>query len=358
MKSIIKHTNINIKTATPGTFYFGIDPTGHHLHLGHLIVIKLAIMLMNNRWKCIVVIGGFTGSIGDPTDKSSTRTRISYEDILLRQNTIIHELKTILSPYDVTFVNNIDWLREIKIDTFMKFLSHVTLSPKLSNHTVAQRLNNNKPVTMQEFLYPELQAYDFMHLYSKYNVTLQIGGGDQWGNISQGLHIMNRINNTDNFYGAVTHLLTHKGKKMGKTTGNSVNLFSDINDFIGYIHTFPQDTLEQLASMFETKIDVRDVTVAILSIIYHQNDVNIYVDKYYEKLNAHEPYRDFRIVKCNEKLSNVVASVFDISKSEAKKLISDGHVTVNNMKTVDNITLVSKIHKVTIYKYFIYFIKI
>lgn len=221
-------SNDNCWSINNGTFYFGVDPTGPGLHIGHMLPISMALDLIDMGFKAIILVGGFTGSVGDPTGKLQTRKQLGADHIEDFSKGILNDLKQIFRD-NVIFVNNNDWLSKMTIGDFMWFANKLSVNKKLHLDIFNTRLSNQSPLFMNEFLYPDLQAIDFWHLYNQYKCTIQIGGQDQWGNISYGVHAMNRLCNEQEFVGITTKLLENKGKKMGKSENNCVFVRDHIN---------------------------------------------------------------------------------------------------------------------------------
>lgn len=201
--------------------YFGIDPTGRGIHFGHLLGVSLLIELIKQKVDVIILVGGFTASIGDPTDKAQTRKKQEYDTIQSHSKGILQDLKHIFRPYksQVRFVNNKQWLNKMSMNDLLEIGYKISMNKQLSMDTFEKRISNHMPLTLTEFLYPELQLMDFIHLNKKYGCNIQIGGQDQWGNISFGVHYLKSISGQENIFGICTPLITSGGKKLGKSEG-------------------------------------------------------------------------------------------------------------------------------------------
>ena len=205
------------------TFYIGIDPTADSLHIGHYSsVIAMTKRLLDAGHHPIIIAGGGTGLIGDPKPNLE-RPMISKEAVLKNIEGIKKQLDKILGT-DIKIINNADWLLQMNaIDFLRDYGKHFNINYMLSKDTVKRRLDLG--ITYTEFSYMILQSIDFLKLYEKYGVTLQIGGQDQWGNITSGLELIRKIHGIDTkCYGMTMPLITRAdGTKFGKSeSGKSV----------------------------------------------------------------------------------------------------------------------------------------
>lgn len=205
----------------PVTFYVGFDPTAKNLHIGHLFWIRLVRNLKIAGHNPIVLCGGGTAKIGDPTWKDKERSMLGYEVIQDNINSIISNLTRLIG--DVKMVNNDDWLSKLNYLEFLRdYGSMFSINRMLSMDSVSERLKRQQHLSFLEFNYALLQAYDFLHLFDVENCKLQIGGADQWSNIISGVDIIRRVKGKD-AYGLTMPLLTNaNGIKMGKTVGGAV----------------------------------------------------------------------------------------------------------------------------------------
>lgn len=209
--------------------YLGIDPTADSLHIGHLCGIMMLRHFQLCGHKPIVLIGGATGMIGDPSGKSEERNLLDVATINHNLKAIKKQLRKFLdfspsAPNAAEIVNNYDWTRRL---TFLEFSrdigKHITVNYMMSKDSVKKRLGNDSSIGMSftEFTYQLLQGYDFLYLYRNKNCRLQMGGSDQWGNITTGTELIRRIDKGEAF-GITCPLITKAdGSKFGKTeTGN------------------------------------------------------------------------------------------------------------------------------------------
>ncbi len=210
--------------------YVGIDPTADSLHIGHLVGIMMLKHLQRAGHRPIALIGGATGMIGDPSMKSQERVLIDEDTLRHNQECIRRQLAKFLdfdsdAPNHAILVNNYDWMKGYGFLNFIRDIGkHITVNYMMAKDSVKKRLaaNADHGMSFTEFSYQLLQGYDFLHLYETEGCRLQMGGSDQWGNITTGTELIRRINGGEAF--AITCPLITKadGTKFGKTEGGNV----------------------------------------------------------------------------------------------------------------------------------------
>jgi len=212
--------------------YIGFDATADSLHIGSLIQIMMLRWLQRTGHKPLPLMGGGTTKIGDPSGKDESRQLITSEII----NDNINGIQKVFEKYlsfgesstDAKIINNAEWLDKLNYIEFLRDIGkHFTINRMISMESVKLRLDREQPLTFLEFNYMLLQAYDFMELNNRYDVSLQMGGSDQWGNIVNGIDLTRRLNKKSVF-GLTTPLLTKAdGSKMGKSANGAIWLNSD-----------------------------------------------------------------------------------------------------------------------------------
>ncbi len=214
--------DINDILNTQQTVYCGFDPTGDSLHVGHLLPIIILKHFENYGHKNIALVGGATGLIGDPSGKKEERKLNSKETILNYSSLIKEQLVHYLDEKNTTFVNNIDWFGKISaIDFLRDYGKNFGINYMINKDSVSSRLE--KGLSYTEFSYTIIQAMDFAHLYENYDCKIQIGGSDQWGNITSGLELIRKRNEEAKAYGLTIPLVTKSdGTKFGKTEGGAI----------------------------------------------------------------------------------------------------------------------------------------
>ncbi len=228
-------------TASDGvvTGYIGYDCTAPSLHVGNLISILMLRRLQQAGHRPIVVIGGGTTKVGDPSGKDESRQLLTQEKIDENKKTIRATFERFLTfgdgPTDAIMVDNDDWLSKLNYIEFLRdYGRHFSVNRMMSFDSVKLRLEREQPLSFLEFNYMILQAYDFLELNRRYNCTLQMGGSDQWGNIVNGIDLTRRTDQKS-AYGLTTNLLTTaSGAKMGKTAQGAVWLNDDLLSVYDY----------------------------------------------------------------------------------------------------------------------------
>ena len=211
------------------TAYVGIDPTADSLHIGHLCSVMMLKHFQRCGHKPIVLVGGATGMIGDPSGKSDKRNLLDEDTLRHNQEAIRLQLQKFLdfvddAPNAAELVNNYDWMKDVTFLDFARNIGkHITVNYMMSKDSVKRRLNGEFSAGMSftEFTYQLLQGFDFLHLYRTRNCKLQMGGSDQWGNITTGTELIRRIEQSEAFALTCPLITKADGTKFGKTeTGN------------------------------------------------------------------------------------------------------------------------------------------
>ncbi len=271
------------KQVVPG--YIGFDATAPSLHVGSLVQIMLLRRLQQTGHKPVVVMGGGTTRIGDPTGRDESRKMLSDEAIeanIASIRTIFERFLTFGDgPTDAVMVNNHDWLGKLGyIELLQQVGTHFTINRMLSFDSVKLRLEREQPMTFLEFNYMILQGYDFRHLARAMGVRLQMGGSDQWGNIVNGIELTRRMDGQE-VYGVTTPLLTTAdGAKMGKTAAGAVWLNDDalpaydfwqywrnaddrdVGKFLRLFTDLPLDEIARLEALQGSEINAAKIVLA------------------------------------------------------------------------------------------------
>lgn len=205
--------------------YCGFDPTGRSLHLGHLLQLLTLKRFLNNGHRVIVLLGGATGLIGDPSGKSEERPLLTKKELLKNKKKIKEQIEKILingkGKKKVLILDNYWWHSKFKFLDFLREVGkHFTISYLLAKESVKNRLEAG--ISFTEFSYNLLQAYDFYYLFKNFHCELQIGGSDQWGNITSGIDLIKKLENKE-VYGFTLPLITSStGEKFGKSSGKAL----------------------------------------------------------------------------------------------------------------------------------------
>ena len=343
-------------------FYIGFDATADALHAGSLVQLRAIKTLIKHGHQAIVLLGGGTTKIGDPSGKDASRQILTYETI--QKN--IENFKRIFEHYfrdfkeNIKFINNDQWLDKLNYIEILRDLgSQVSINRMLTFESVKERLKREQSLSFLEFNYMILQSYDFLHLNKHENCELQIGGSDQWGNIVLGMEIISKINKKDAF-GLTTPLLTTStGKKMGKTEQGAVwidqNKYSSY-DFYQYWRNVDDNDVEKLLLIF-SDLDKEEIKILIKEDINNAKKKLAYfvTTDCHSESSAQEAEEKARSIFENNSFDNIDEINFKIdsklidtltsnstvsSKSEAKRLIEGGGMKIDDDQINDiNLTI-------------------
>ncbi|MDC3083243.1 tyrosine--tRNA ligase [Pelagibacteraceae bacterium] len=362
---IYQHIDIenldNLMSKNKISGYIGFDITSDSLHVGSLIQLMLLHWLDFYGHQSIALIGGGTTLIGDPSGKDETRKILSKKEI----DGNINNIERIFSRFinfqnNSLIINNYDWLSNLNyIDFLREFGSRITLNKMLTFDSVKSRLDREQPLTILEFNYMLLQAYDFYYLNKNHNCVLQMGGSDQWGNILTGVDLIKKINKKEAF-GITSPLITNSdGSKMGKTADgatwlnkqkiSSLDFFQfwrnindqDVSRFLYLFTKLPLDEIKKLSSLKNQEINEAKKILAyeVTKIVRGAEDAN-------EALEIADNTFNSKIV--DQRLPNISQNEYDIkndnftildaieklklanSRSEVKRLIKSDGIKIND----------------------------
>lgn len=360
------------------TFYLGIDPTADSLHIGHFFALMMFRHLQEAGHKGIVLIGGATAMVGDPSGKSDMRKMITKETV--EKN--LEEVKTLVRRFVRTdgenaaiIVNNGDWINPYDYISFMRDVGiHFNVNKMLSADAYAKRMEAGG-LTFLEMGYMLMQAYDFVHLNKEFGCTLQIGGSDQWGNIVAGIDLGRRMKfaeegetEEDNeMFGLTCPLLmTKDGKKMGKTESGALWVAREKTttfDFYQYFYNVGDDDVESLLKLFTFKptdeiehLCTTDIIKAKRTMAYevtklvHGEEAADEVIKAVETLYSDKvDYDNVPSIDLEKSLLELGINVLDLlvltdlfsSKGEARRMVQQNGVSINGHKVTieDTLTL-------------------
>ncbi len=271
-------TVADILDGTKRTVYLGIDPTADAIHIGNLVPFMLLNHIMNDGHRVILLLGGGTALIGDPSGRDTERELASVEKIT-DQCAVMEKGIRAVSTGDITFVNNYEWLSKLSALDFMRDVGkHFTVNAMIKKESVAKRMESENGISYTEFSYSLLQAYDYLHLHQTHNADVQIGGSDQWGNLVAGIDLIRRVTG-DTTYALTMPLVVDKatGKKFGKSMGNAVWLSDhkttpyELYQFwlntsdesvVDYLKLFTFLSLDDIAAIAETHTNDKSLRLA------------------------------------------------------------------------------------------------
>ena len=350
--------------------YIGFDCTAQSLHVGSLLQIMCLRLLQKHGHRPIVLLGGGTTRIGDPSGKDKTRKIL--EEIKIEENikSIEKILKKFLNTDDEKtspiFVNNYSWLKNLNYISFLRDIGkHFTINKMLSFDSVKLRLEREQSLSYMEFNYMILQAYDFLELNKNQNCLLQIGGSDQWGNIVNGVELIKRYSSNE-AYGLTTGLITlASGAKMGKTENGAIWLdkkfFSvfeywqfwrntDDRDVLKFLKMFTDLKLNEIESISNENINQQKIILAneATSMLHGAKEAeeaeNIAKNSFLENSSG-ENLPDTKINNFNfdNDIINLISTIDkNLSKSEIRRLIKSHGIKINNETVYDEKFKISK----------------
>ena len=363
------------------TLYIGFDPTAASLHVGSLLPMMALARMQRFGHSPIAIVGGGTGMIGDPSGKTSERQLLTVEQIDLNLAGIRAQLAKVLvfdAPSNpARIVNNADWLRPLNYLDFLRDIGkHFTINYMLAKESVKRRIDQEDGISYTEFSYLMLQSYDFLTLFDRYQCTLQMGGSDQWGNITAGCELVRRLR-AGKAHGLVMPLVTtSSGVKFGKTEAGAVWLDpaltspfrfyqfwvnTDDRDAVRYLKFFTfftRDEIEALEAEMHTapekRAAQRALARAVTAIIHGQEAVEraehasgLLFGERISELDVDDIIAVFDDVPSTdvgiERLTGegmaiadiLVATTLAASKGEAMRLVKGGGVYVNNRRVAD-----------------------
>jgi tyrosyl-tRNA synthetase len=364
-----------LAAAGPITAYIGFDATASSLHAGSLVQIMLLYWLQKTGNKPIVLMGGGTTKVGDPTFKDTQRPLLTDEQIQSNMDGIKNVFNNFLTfgdgKTDAILVNNDDWLSGFGYIEFLRtFGTHFTINRMLTFDSVKLRLEREQPMTFLEFNYMLMQAVDFRELNSKYDCVLQMGGSDQWGNIINGVELTRRINSKAAF-GLTTPLLTTaSGAKMGKTVGGAVWLNADalspydywqywrnaedadVGKFLRLFTDLPMDEIARLEKLEGAEInDAKKILADAATRMVHGADAAVTArdtaQKAFEQgiLSTDLPTVEIETATLEEGIMLAALATrigLTTSNGEARRLAQGGGLRVNDVAINDGNQLVTK----------------
>ncbi len=343
------------------SFYLGIDPTADSLHVGHFVSLMVANYLQKCGHRPVILVGGGTATIGDPSGKTDMRKMLSREEI----NHNVECLKKQISKF-VSFegenaaiiVNNADWLLDLKFVDFVREIGSLfSVNKMLAAECYKKRLETG--LTFFEMSYMLMQSYDFLHLYNEYGCKLEIGGNDQWSNIIGGVNLIRKIGKDDSFGLTFKLLTTKEGKKMGKTEKGALWLSPEktspyefyqywrnvedesVENVFNMLTFLPTDKIKELSSVKDERINEAKKILAfeITKLVHGEEEAK----KAEEAANALFNGSGNLENMPSTKIDNANISILDAlilsglapSKGQARTLINQGGISLNDSKITD-----------------------
>ncbi len=344
------------------TFYIGFDPTADSLHVGHFLGLMVMAHMQRAGHRPICLVGGGTGTVGDPSGRTDMRKMLTDEDIEYNCNRFKEQMARFIDFSDdkALIVNNGDWLRKLNYIELLRDVGpHFTVNRMLTAECYKNRME--KGLTFLEFNYMIMQSYDFLELHRRYNLKLEMGGDDQWSNIIGGVELTRRKTG-DAVYGLTFTLLTKSdGKKMGKTAGGALWLDKEktpVYDFYQYwrnvddadvekclaLLTFlPMEEVHRLGSLQDAAINEAKKVLAyeVTKLVHGQEEADkaqAAAEAVFGGSGSNENMPTIQLTAENEgqKLLDILvgAQVFE-SKGEGRRLIKQNGLSLNDAKVAD-----------------------
>lgn len=355
--------------------YCGFDPTGTSLHIGSLLPILGLVRFQQAGFKPIILVGGATGMIGDPSGKDSERKLLGPEEIEANARGIEAQLRRFLDfdrgACSAQVVNNAEWFSRYCIVDFLRDIGkHFSLAPMLAKEAVKSRMEVG--ISYTEFSYILLQAYDFLHLFDTFGCRIQVGGQDQWGNITAGIDLIRRLRGKEAFGVTLPLLTTSSGKKFGKSEAGTVWLDGELTspyqfyqylintsdeDVISYLKFFTLLSLEEIEEYAqgvrahpEKREAQQRLAWEVTRLVHGEDQAQVArnasavlfggeikgcSDRMLEEIFADVPRADFSLGALSAGIDLVEALVACravASKGEARRLLNQNGVSLNNEK--------------------------
>ena len=342
-------------------FYIGIDPTADSLHVGHFVSLMVASHMQKCGHKPIILVGGGTATIGDPSGKTDMRKMMTRGQINHNVDCIKKQVEKFISfegENKAIIVNNADWLLDLKFVDFVREIGSLfSVNKMLSAECYKQRLETG--LTFFEMSYMLMQSYDFLYLYNKYGCKLQMGGNDQWSNIIGGVDLIRKIGKDDSFGLTFKLLTTKEGKKMGKTEKGALWLDStkttpyefyqywrniedsSVETVLKMLTYLPMDEVNRLSSLKDEQINEAKKVAAfeITKLIHGEEEAKKAEEASNALFSGNGSLENMPSIKLDDinilLVDSIVIAGIAPSKGQARTLITQGGISLNDEKITD-----------------------
>ena len=342
-------------------FYIGIDPTADSLHVGHFVSLMVASHMQKCGHKPIILVGGGTATIGDPSGKTDMRKMLSREELDYNVECLKRQIEKFVSfegENAAIIVNNADWLLDLKFVDFVREIGSLfSVNRMLAAECYKQRLETG--LTFFEMSYMLMQSYDFLYLYNKYGCKLQMGGNDQWSNIIGGVELIRKIGKDDSFGLTFKLLTTKEGKKMGKTEKGALWLDpkktspyefyqywrnvedGSVENVFNMLTFVPIEKIKELSAYQDEKINEAKKILAyeITKLIHGEEEAKKAEEAANALFNGQGNLDNMPTVKVDTTnisiLDAILLTGIAPSKGQARTLINQGGISLNDEKVTD-----------------------
>ena len=342
-------------------FYIGIDPTADSLHVGHFVSLMVASHMQKAGHKPIILVGGGTATIGDPSGKTDMRKMLSREDINKNVEGIKKQIEKFVNfegDNGAIIVNNADWLLDLKFIDFVREIGSLfSVNKMLAAECYKQRLETG--LTFFEMSYMLMQSYDFLYLYNNYGCKLEMGGNDQWSNIIGGVDLIRKIGKDDSFGLTFKLLTTKEGKKMGKTEKGALWLDSNktspyefyqywrniedssVENVLKMLTFLPIEKINELSNLKDEKINKAKKIAAfeITKLVHGEEEAKKAEEASNALFNGQGNLDNMPTTKIESADISILDAIITCgiapSKGQARTLINQGGISLNDEKVSD-----------------------
>lgn len=345
-ESIVNNRPLKIK--------FGLDPTAPDVHLGHTVVINKLKQFQDFGHKIQIIIGDFTGKIGDPSDREATRKQLTDEEVIYNAKTYFEQISKIINKENIEVFYNSKWLKQLDLTEVLNIASSITLSRLLERKDFTNRFNNNKPIALHEFFYPLMQGYDSVAL----ECDIEIGGTDQLFNLLMGRHLQSYYQQQEQVVLTLPLLEGLDGvQKMSKSKNNYVGIDESPKDMYGKLMSYPDNLMEKYINLvthynienkkslienikrneIHPKTAKMQIAKHIVAIYHGEKEAEIAEQEFNNVFGKNALPKDIDEVKLDSgnydtcTLLTEYLSLFN-SKSEARRMVANDGVKINGKK--------------------------
>lgn len=340
------------------SIYQGFDPTAPTLHIGHTVGMRKLEDFRKLGHKVIFLIGDFTARIGDPSDKTSTRQQLTKEQVKENMAVYVEQASSIIdmnnkeNPVEIKY--NSEWLEKMNFGDILELASEFTVQQMMKRNMFQERVKNDKPIYLHEFMYPMMQGYDSVMM----NIDIEVGGNDQLFNMLAGRDLMKTHHNKNKIVISGKLLETSDGSKMGKTTGNMISLNEEPKDIYGKVMSFADslipvgfeiltvaemEEVEEITKKLESgenpMLLKKELAYRVTAEITNEEEAKKaqeYFESIYQKKEDNEAIEEKEIEQDEIQIAELIVNVeFAPSKSQARRLVEQGAVTLDNEKVSD-----------------------
>lgn len=341
LKNILKKRKV--------TIYQGFDPTAESLHIGHFIGIRKLSEFQKLGHKVIFLIGDFTGMIGDPTDKSAARIKLTKSQVKKNMKGYLNQIKNIINfegDNPVKILYNSEWLAKLTFEEVIELSSNVTVQQMIERDFFQERLKKGKPIYLHEFLYPLMQGYDSVYM----DVDIELGGTDQLFNMLVGRSLMKSLKNKEKYVMCMKLLTDSSGRKMGKTEGNAINLTDSASSIFAKVMGFPDEfvtpSIELLTDLpldyakGKNPLEVKKkIAYEVVRQIHQEEGARAgltYFENTVQKGNVPKNAETVKFFRNKINIIDLLTQSGQVeSRSSAKNLIKEGAIDVDGKKIAD-----------------------